>query len=438
MDDLALLDDAALLGRARDGVDGAFETLWTRYYASAFNYAKTRVGGRGFDADEVVTDAYTRIWRSLNDGRGPSTNFRAYLYAAIRTVAWDRAIRTDQSLDDAGDLAAPQLDEPSSDDDTVARCFYALNERYRTVLWLSAVEGYKPAEIGKALGIDARNASVLIMRSKESFRKMYMGETSNLGDDVSEDDAQARPPSGVPQTASKPKATSALGRHLLGGVAGLTVAQAAVAGANWASAAVIVNPPSMPASIMLAAGAAAAGGAAAASGSSGATAGSGSAGASSGGSSGGASGGASAGAASGGASTGTMVAVGVAVVAVIGAAALGISALVRSNGPNPAPPPVVTQTSTTAPPSTTTTPPATTPSESPTPETPSATSTTQPPRSTTTTQPPVNPPPPPPTTTQPPPTVDPTVPWITDGSQCTGSDQWYGPWPDGPFTHCPA
>jgi len=184
MDELALLDDATLIERVRDGVGGAFETLWTRYYASAFNYAKTRVGGRGFDADEVVTDAYARIWRSLSDGRGPSTNFRAYLYATIRTVAWDRVLHSDQPLDAADDMAAPQLDEPNQEDDLVARCFYALNERYRTVLWLNAVEGYKPAEIGKALGIDARHASVLIMRSKESFRKLYTGEVNSSGDDV--------------------------------------------------------------------------------------------------------------------------------------------------------------------------------------------------------------------------------------------------------------
>ena len=471
MDELALLDDATLVERVRDGVDAAFEVLWTRYYVSAFNYAKTRVGGRSFDAEEVVTDAYTRIWRSLHDGRGPSTNFRAYLYAAIRTVAWDRVLHSEQPLDAVDDVAAPQLAEPSHEDDMVARCFYALNERYRTVLWLSAVEGYKPAEIGEALGIDARHASVLIMRSKESFRKLYTGGTNDVGDDVNEDGTRGGPLPGVPQAAaSRPKVTTALGRHLLGGVAGLTVAQAAVAGASWASAATIVSPPPMPASIMLAAGAAAVGGAAVASGAAGTGAGSGiaagagtasastsaagssaaSAGGSSGGSSGGASTGASTGAASGGASTTTMVVVGVAIVAVIGAAAFGISSLFKSGGPNnPVPPPAVTQpASTTAPPAPVTTPSSTTTTSEPSAtETPSAAPTTQPPTSTkSTTQPPANPPatqapvttppstPPPTTPTL---SVTPSVPWITDGSQCTGSDQWYGPWPSGPFTHCP-
>jgi len=458
MDELALLDDAALIDRVRDGVDEAFEALWTRYYASAFNYARTRVGGRSFDAEEIVTDAYTKIWRSLHEGRGPSTNFRAYLYAAIRTVAWDRVVRLESPLDAVDDVAAPQLAEPTHEDDVVARCFYALNQRYRTVLWLSAVEGYKPAEVGAALGVDARHASVLIMRSKESFRKLYMGETDDLGDEVNEKDTRAK---GVPGTsptppgqASQRKATTALGRHLLGGVAGLTAAQAMVAGANWASAATIITPPPMPTSIILAAGAAAVGGAAVASGSGGAgsasTAGSGSASASnaasggSGGSSGGTAG--ASGAASGGASSAAMVAVGVVVVAAIGAAAWGISGLVRSSGPiNPPPPPVVTESSSTPEPSVSVqTPfPTTTTSEPTASPTTAPPTTTVRPTTTTTTAPPA--PPAPPTTqapTQTPtksptPSSTPTVPWITDGSQCTDSDQWYGPWPSGPFIHCP-
>jgi len=483
MDELALLDDAGLLQRVRDGVEEAFRVLWTRYYVSAFNYAKTRVGGRTFDAEEIVTDAYTRIWRSLHDGRGPETNFRAYLYAAIRTVAWDRVLRLEDPLDALDDLAAPQLEEPGREDDVVARCFYALNQRYRTVLWLSAVEGYKPAEVGKALGVDARHASVLIMRSKESFRKLYMGETSDLGDDVTDGELDAKAFPGTSQVGgSGPKATSALGRHLLGGVAGLTAVQAVAAGASWASAATIISPPPMPASVMLAAGAAVLGGAAAASGAgtgagagaaggaasgaaTGSTAASGtgstsasgssaasSSGAASGGASGGASGVASTAAATAGSgATGVaMAAVGVAVVAVIGAAALGISGVFGSSGPSN-PPPAVTQTTSTptqSSPSVETP----TPTDSPTPTpAPTATpSTTRPPTSQTSTVVPVQPAQPatqapaetePPATTQTPdaqPTPDsPTGPWATDPSQCVGSDQWYSPSPGGPFTRCP-
>ena len=173
MDELALLDDAALIERVRDGVDEAFETLWTRYYASAFNYAKTRVGGHIFDAEDIVTDAYAKVWRSLRAGRGPSTNFRAYLYAAIRTIAWDRVLRLEDPTDTIDDIPAEQPPEPGPESDAVAQCFYALNERYRRVLWLSEAEGLKPAEIGAILGLDARHVSVLAMRAREAFSKQY-------------------------------------------------------------------------------------------------------------------------------------------------------------------------------------------------------------------------------------------------------------------------
>lgn len=173
MDELALLDDAALIERVRDGVDEAFGTLWTRYYASAFNYAKTRVGGHVFDAEDVVTEAYSKVWRSLQAGHGPSTNFRAYLYTAIRTVAWDRVLRLEDPTEAIDDIPAEQPPEPGPETDLVARCFYALNERYRRVLWLSEVDGLKPAEIAATMGLDARHVSVLAMRSREAFSKLY-------------------------------------------------------------------------------------------------------------------------------------------------------------------------------------------------------------------------------------------------------------------------
>ncbi len=85
--------DADLVLRTRSGDAAAFGELWRRHYRSGITVARSVTGS--FDADDLVQEAYTRIYQSILQGRGPTTAFRAYLFTSIRNTAadWGRARR---------------------------------------------------------------------------------------------------------------------------------------------------------------------------------------------------------------------------------------------------------------------------------------------------------------------------------------------------------
>lgn len=353
MNELIFLDDATLIERVRGGVTEALSVLWMRYYASAYNYARMQGGRHVNDSDDIVTDAFAKIWQAISRGRGPTENFRAYLYATIRTVAADRQTGVEDPVDDIESHLPSAPDhsdmlEPTPERDLIARCFYELGQRSREVLWLSAVEGLKPAEIGARMGLDARYVSVLSMRARGSFRKLYNQAVEQMTDKLADNGNDQPDEEKKPDDPKK-----ALGRKLLGGVAGLTAAQAAATGMAWASTSAIVVPPAMP-GIVIAAGAAAAGagGAAAAAGSSGSGAGAGgSSSAGGGGGGGGAGTGAAAmnivGAAAGASTTVVAWVIGTAVALAVGVGALTFGYLVHNNNGDNLVPPAVSVSATT-------------------------------------------------------------------------------------------
>ncbi|MFO5399099.1 sigma-70 family RNA polymerase sigma factor, partial [Salmonella enterica subsp. enterica serovar Typhimurium] len=82
---------ADLVLRTRSGDAGAFGELWRRHYRSGLSVAQSITSS--IDPDDLVQEAYTRIFRSIQGGGGPTGSFRAYLFTSIRNTAagWGRA-----------------------------------------------------------------------------------------------------------------------------------------------------------------------------------------------------------------------------------------------------------------------------------------------------------------------------------------------------------
>ena len=131
------------------------------------------------DADDLVSEAYVRIYQRVLAGGGPEGAFRPYLYATIRNLAsrWGQS-RHDVNVDDMG-----EFEDPNSEDDpaTVAldrtftvRAFRSLPERWQTVLWYTEVEGMDPHEVAPILGISANGVAALSYRAREGLRKAWL------------------------------------------------------------------------------------------------------------------------------------------------------------------------------------------------------------------------------------------------------------------------
>ena len=68
--------DAELIESARSGDTSAFAELWRRHFRPAARVARQFTS---IDADDLVSEAYARIFQRVLAGGGPTGAFRPYL-----------------------------------------------------------------------------------------------------------------------------------------------------------------------------------------------------------------------------------------------------------------------------------------------------------------------------------------------------------------------
>jgi RNA polymerase sigma factor (sigma-70 family) len=169
--------DEELIANARSGDQSAFAELWRRHYRSGARVARQFTSS--IDADDLVSEAYTRIYQRVLAGGGPSGAFRPYLYTTIRNLAssWGAKSR-DVQVEDISDYEDPStIDDPVAvalDRTLTARAFRSLPERWQSVLWYTEVEGMDPHEVAPILGMSANGVAALSYRAREGLRKAWL------------------------------------------------------------------------------------------------------------------------------------------------------------------------------------------------------------------------------------------------------------------------
>src|SRR6201746_1315154 len=106
--------DEELIANARSGDQGAFAELWRRHYRSGARVARQFTSS--IDADDLVSEAYTRIYQRVLAGGGPTGAFRPSLYTTIRNLAstWGAASK-DVQVDDIADFEDPDtIEDPAA------------------------------------------------------------------------------------------------------------------------------------------------------------------------------------------------------------------------------------------------------------------------------------------------------------------------------------
>ncbi len=175
--------DAQLLQSVRDGDDNAFGELYGRHIDVARAAARSLLSW-GPEAEDVVSDAFTRVLSILQRGGGPEEAFRPYLLTCVRHACYDRSQGIARSLPvDPGDMAdlahARQrgeldLQDTSSNSDLLARAFASLPERWQLVLWSTEVDGRRPAELAKELGLAPGAVASLAYRAREGLTEAFL------------------------------------------------------------------------------------------------------------------------------------------------------------------------------------------------------------------------------------------------------------------------
>ncbi|HEY8544109.1 MAG TPA: sigma-70 family RNA polymerase sigma factor [Acidimicrobiales bacterium] len=165
-----------LLEQVRKGDEAAFTELFARHRAVARRVALTyRCPG---DPDDLVNEAFEKVFAAVRRGHGPTDAFRAYLLVTMRRLAADHAERPkDERLDDVPEAVAAAAAEAPLDTEErtlITRAFESLPDRWQAVLWYTAVEGRSPRELAPLLGVSANAVSALAYRAREQLRQAYL------------------------------------------------------------------------------------------------------------------------------------------------------------------------------------------------------------------------------------------------------------------------
>ncbi|QIK63228.1 sigma-70 family RNA polymerase sigma factor [Leucobacter viscericola] len=175
--DAPLMSDEEILKRARNGDREAHSLLWSRH-SKAGLYA-ARSFSSTFDPEDLVAEAYARIYRAMQTGSGPTTHFRPYLVTTIKNVArrWSQNKR-DSTTENFEELLESETIEDFADssiDKTVLlQAFKSLPERWQQVLWEVEVEDREPRELYKTLGLSPNSAAALTYRAREGLKLAWI------------------------------------------------------------------------------------------------------------------------------------------------------------------------------------------------------------------------------------------------------------------------
>ena len=167
--------DMELVEYTREGDSAAFGELWARHSRAGRAVARSH----RFDADDLLSEAFARVFQAISAGGGPTAAFRPYLFTTIRNVSmqWARAKSADAS-EDLDLIADPSTEEDASlaalDKSLTVSAFRSLPTRWQEALWYSEVEQLTSAEIAPLLGMKANAVSALTYRAREGLRQAWI------------------------------------------------------------------------------------------------------------------------------------------------------------------------------------------------------------------------------------------------------------------------
>jgi RNA polymerase sigma factor (sigma-70 family) len=173
--------DAELVAAVRAGATDAYGLLYRRHVGSARALAR-QLTGCPAERDDLVAEAFLKLFTVLRAGGGPDTAFRAYLLTVLRRIRYDRthADRRVELSDDMGryDPGVPWEDTAVAglESRLAAGAFTRLPARWQVVLWHTEVEQESPAEVAPRLGLTPNGAAALAYRAREGLRQAYLQE----------------------------------------------------------------------------------------------------------------------------------------------------------------------------------------------------------------------------------------------------------------------
>lgn len=184
-----ILDEAALVGRARSGELEAMRLLYERNASRIFTVVRRLAGDEDLAAD-LAQDAWTNAFRKIREFRGEAA-FSTWVHRIAVNTALTRlrqqARRRDleERFDGGSTLGNADITPPerAAERVTVQRALDLLPAGYRSVLWLHDVEGYTHEEIGAQLGIAVGTSKSQLSKARAKLRALVTETKAEVVED---------------------------------------------------------------------------------------------------------------------------------------------------------------------------------------------------------------------------------------------------------------
>lgn len=173
------VDEQALVEAVRAGDPGAAESLYRELAPSIERFARAL---NPHQADDLVSEAFSRILRVIRNGGGPERNVAGYLASTVRHLHQDWQRR--ESRETPASNQPWVLDGMNAEDETVElvevdyarEAMAGLPSRWREVLWLVEVEQLGISQIAERFDMTPAAMSSLIYRAREGLRRGYLDQ----------------------------------------------------------------------------------------------------------------------------------------------------------------------------------------------------------------------------------------------------------------------
>jgi RNA polymerase sigma-70 factor (ECF subfamily) len=208
------ISDVALVNQFKKGSLEAFEEIVSRYYSKVMKLA-LRFTRNQEDAEEVLQDVFTTVYRKIDGFRGQSA-FSSWLYRIVVNAAFMKLRKKKQNQTISMEDLAPAVKQYCIERDTantahsygvavtrelqevLQRAIDRLPDQYRAVFVLRDVDGLSNQETGQILELSIPAVKSRLHRSRIMLRKKlqryyedYTGNKAIIDETVTEEDMVA-------------------------------------------------------------------------------------------------------------------------------------------------------------------------------------------------------------------------------------------------------
>lgn len=172
-------NDDALMAAAARGDAAALRGLVDRHSSAAWRLAWRLTGDAG-DAEDLVQDAFARLWQQAQRWQAGQAGVGAWLHRTITNLAIDRSRRKrPQPMADLPDSVdpAPLADAVLAQTDLAQRiqaCVHALPERQRAAIVLTYWEGMTGPMAAEHLALSPKAFESLLIRARTGLKALLV------------------------------------------------------------------------------------------------------------------------------------------------------------------------------------------------------------------------------------------------------------------------